>query len=221
MAIALLATAACSPGTSAVDDAARDRAEQLRSVAEEAGLAADVADFIERLGGGVAATYDATLETSSADGTTTVVRVVQDPPRRRIEVMGERGPTLVTVEDEGEVVVCDEPPEWRCRVTDADLSSGAAFDPEAVAATATALAEAADLYAYRIEAGEVAGAAVDCLVADPAEGVPPEQAQPARLCATQSGVVLQVERPSSVLRATRWSTSVPADAFDPPAEVDG
>src|SRR5438477_13049382 len=76
--------AGCGRHTSPAQRAADEREKQARDLARQAGLSVDVQDFLARYASAAAHRFEVTYAPSPS-GTTVVL--VQDPPRRRVDVV--------------------------------------------------------------------------------------------------------------------------------------
>lgn len=196
-ALGVLALAACADDE---PSAAETRADQLRQVAEEAGLGDDVADVLADAARGDG-TYRVVYE---VDGRR--VTVTQRGDDRRVDTEAEDGTVDVALSVDGTTHACTKPPEgeWRCEELGSTPPAGV-FDDDAVDALADDLATADEI---GVEDQEVAGTAARCITSSP---------PPARLCVAETGAILLVERPAGTLRATEHTAEVADDAFALPA----
>lgn len=213
-AVAVMGTA-CASDPSPAERTAAVRADQLREVAERAELGDEVSEVLVLLAEGVTATYVATIETRAGDAPATRIRVTQQPPRRRIDVLDAEGrATVITLERDDEVTVCEPSGDgWSC-TAGGTTTAASGFDPAAVVDAAEQLVASADRFTLRVTDDAVAGQAVRCL-----EAVPDGDAvAAARLCVTDDGVLALVERPGSTVEVVSYDGRVGSDAFDRPDE---
>lgn len=201
--------AGCSDDTTL----AQRRAEQVRSAADEAGLEADVVDFLALAVQGDTATYRVVYP-GTTEGSELVV--TNRPPQRRVDGVVDGAGTETRIITDGQAHTCLAQVDggWRCQRTDAFVEPIGLFGPDAVDDMVTALVERSDEFTYVIDAAEIAGSDATCLVTTRREGADPARAAAsASLCVSREGVMLRVERGADVLEATSYSTEVPDDSF--------
>lgn len=205
----------------AAAEAAATRRAQAEDVAAEAGLPDDVRELIGRAAGVVGATFAVTYELGDGG----VADVVQDPPRRRVDIRpaGASQPvTAVVVDEAGRTATCRQGTTWACTRQDgsADVTTGPFAGPD-LERTISALAASRATYDFSVEDRRIAGVDASCLVttrkagaaADPTRGTRGE------LCVAPDGVPLLVSGGASTLKAVRYSTSVKGRTLDAPAEL--
>lgn len=219
IALALAAGAAACGDPSPTERTARERAQQARQVALDARLGDDVADIVADAAAAVGATYRVTYAGATADAPT--VTVTQEPPRRRIDVdPGAVGVARTALTAGDASTTCTRiGGDWACRPgeTPPELAGFAERD---LTATAQALGRARDDYDFRVEERELVGVDARCLVTTRKPGrTNPRLGERATMCISSEGVLLLVERPgAAALRATAYTTDLPGDAFDLPAD---
>lgn len=151
--------------------------------------------------------------------------LVQDPPRRRVDLTTEvegRTVTRSVIADDDRSVVCERAGgEWACRRGGPDEGIPGAFGPEQVERAVRDLARARDAYTFRTGSRTVAGVNARCLVTELAPGRDEDVTlgRKGTLCVSEEGVPLLVETAASSLRAVQYTTTVASDAFDAPAPV--
>jgi hypothetical protein len=221
---ALVAVVCCAAlagcGGSGKDDVVETRADQARQVAEDAGLPAPVQDLLGDAAIAATQTFSVTYKLA-VEGTT---MIVQDPPRRRVDLVLGSGPAAVTraniTNDNGTFSCSRTVDAWTCRKSE-EKSSG--FGPLAlgdIEKTTADLAAARKAYSFRVERRIVAKAPARCLITELKPGQAPDPARGARgvLCISREGVPLVIEGATSTITATRYRTSVDASAFRLPAK---
>jgi hypothetical protein len=211
------AVAGC--GGSGGDDVAETRAEQARQVAEDAGLPRAVQDLLADAATSATQTFSVTYKLA-VEGTTTII---QDPPRRRVELVLGSGPAAVTratiTNDDGTFSCSRTVDAWTCRKSE---EKTAGFGPLAlgdIEKTTADLVAAREAYSFRVERRIVAKAPARCLITELKPGQQPDPARGARgvLCVSRQGVPLVIEGATSTITATSYRTSADASAFRLPA----
>jgi hypothetical protein len=196
------------------------RATQARRVAKDAGLPVDVQDLLGLAATSATRTFTVRYSIPTAGATT----IVQDPPRRRIELVLGTGPTettRATITNADGTFRCSRTVDaWTCQKTGAvarDLGPLALGDIERTTAD---LAAARTAYAFRVERRTVAGTAARCLVTELRPGQPADPTRGTRgvLCVSPEGVPLLIEGARSTLTATSYRTAAAASAFRLPAK---
>jgi hypothetical protein len=220
-AVLLVAAVGACGGRSGDGDVGRQRAAQARRLARDAGLDVDVQRFLATAAGVVGRRFRVTYALSGEAGGTS--EVFQDPPRRRVDVVRD-DPATPEVRE-----VSTGPRSFRCaRSADgwACQDGGSPELPGAFAggdlqATVDALRAAKVDYTFRVTARRILDVDADCLVTELRPGRPVEEGggRKGTLCNSAAGVPLLVETPTRSIRALRYSTKVPADAFEAPAPV--
>jgi hypothetical protein len=144
------------------------------------------------------------------------IRVVQDPPRRRVDLLTKGVLSRSLTVREGSFL-CVRPPSggWGCRGAEPPDRPGGLLDPGEVNKTVDRLqAHTAD-YRFEAETRQIAGVDARCLVVTPRAGGRGET-----LCVSDEGATLLVERPDKpTVRAGAYTTAIAPDAFRVPAEV--
>jgi hypothetical protein len=196
------------------------RAEQVREAAAEAGLSDAVRDFLVLAVGSADATYRVTYQVEDGSEVREVT-IAQDPPNHRLDVINADGSADTTIRLDDEVHQCHrEGGAWECGRVDVVPPGTGAFDEEALAERATALADRAGDYEFSVESRRLAGVDVSCLVTTLAAGRPADPAlgEAGTLCVSPEGVVLLVESGDTRQAATAYSTELDDDAFALPDE---
>ena len=205
-----LASVACG----AEPTAGERRADQARELADEAGLPEDVADVLALAAGAVDPTYRVTYE-DAGGGTLTVT---SGPDGRRLDVTavepGSDEPVTRSqfALDDGVFMCTRGADRWFCGRDDEPPEVPGAFAEADVARTVEALRAASDDFDLRVEERDLAGVTARCLVA--------EGAATGTLCVSPEGVPLLLERSGDDLTATAYTTDVPDDALELPADPD-
>ncbi|WP_436795319.1 hypothetical protein [Actinospongicola halichondriae] len=208
--LGLLVTA-CSDGT----DVGDDRADQARTAALDAGLDADVADFLALAARGQTATYQATYP--GPDAGTSVV-VANRPPDRRVDVVADDlivqvqisldgvGYTCPRDEEAGEIVSCER--------TDAIVEPPGAFGTAAMDSLSASLADRIDDFDFTLETSAIAGVEARCLVTNVKSGRErAELADSGTICVSPEGALLRVAQGDEVIEATDYTTEIPDNTF--------
>ncbi|HEV3226534.1 MAG TPA: hypothetical protein VGZ52_06860 [Acidimicrobiales bacterium] len=214
----LVALAACA-GSSPT------RADQGRSIAEQAGLPKDVADFFALATSAPQHAYRVTLETKDAQGKPLQVTTTQRPPDLRVDTFHDDGTIDATLSVKGERYQCTMAANhWDCGDLGAASTSSGGDQVFGATAVQTAIDQfktsAAD-YDFRVETRTITGASASCLVTTRKQGQsqdPPLGAS-ATLCLSHEGAILLAQVPTGALTATGYTTTIPDDAFTLPAPV--
>jgi hypothetical protein len=218
-AIALTVVVAFAAGCSS--DGA-DRAEQNSSIAEQAGLPKDVADFFALTAKSTDATYKVSVKTTDKAGSPVQITTSQRPPDRRIDVFSADGTIDATIATGGDTFQCTQlSGQWQCGQLDVVNSEDDSdvLGADTVRQAAERFQRRAADYDFRIEQRTIANATATCLVTNrkPGHDEDPSLGASATLCLSAEGVPLLVEVPTGSVNAVDYSTDVPEDAFDLPA----
>jgi hypothetical protein len=216
IALALATLTACGGGGAT-------KAEQGRSIAEQAGLPKEVADFFALAAAGTQATYRVSLETTDPKGAKLQVTTTQRPPDVRVDTFHSDGTIDSTLSVEGRRYQCTKAgDQWQC----GDLGPGAetnneVFDPAAVQRAIDGFRQRAADYDFRVERRSIANVDATCLVTTrkPGKDKDPLLGAAATLCLSPQGAIVRAEEPSSTLAATSYATDIPADTFTLPAPI--
>lgn len=220
VAAVLCAVLAGGCGGKGGDDLAETRAAQARQVAKDAGLPEAVQNVLADAATSATRTFSVTYKLA-VEGTTTIV---QDPPRRRVELVLGSGPAAVTratiTNDAGTFSCSRTVDAWTCRKSE-EKTSG--FGPLAlgdVEQTTADLVEAKQAYSFRVERRIVAKAPARCLITELKPGQTADPARGARgvLCISREGVPLVIEGATSTITATSYRASAADAAFRLPAK---
>ncbi|MEY2478987.1 MAG: hypothetical protein QOG87_4302 [Actinomycetota bacterium] len=220
-ATAVLCAALLAVGCGGEKSVAETRAGQARQVAKDAGLPAPVQDILGDAATSATRTFSVTYKLA-VEGTTTII---QDPPRRRVELVLGSGPAAVTratiTNDDGTFACSRTVDAWTCRASD---TKAAGFGPLAVGdieKTTADLAAARTAYSFRVEPRTVAKTKARCLVTELKPGQQPDPARGARgvLCISPEGVPLVIEGAASAITATSYRARADASAFRLPAKA--
>ena len=206
-------------GSGAAIDAAHVRAQQARDLARQAGLGPDIQSFLGRAAGAGASTF--TVVYDLGGGRRSIV--MQRPPDRRVDLQGLGGPRNLDryVFTRSGTFSChrDEHP-WSCQ-RGGDAPPIGAFSADTIGQSVAALSQATSSYDFTLQSRQIARLPASCLVttlkqdhvADPSLGIR------GTLCIAPSGAILAIESAANSVAAIRYSSSVPAGAFDLPAKV--
>lgn len=218
----LVVTAACSDDPDEVTATGDERAEQARDAALEAGLEAEVADFLGLLARGDTATYEVRFPGPEEE---TELRITSRPPERRVDLLAGETVTEVRLVTGGQAYTCtpgEDGEDFTCERTDALVDPPGVFRAEALQQLSTSLAERADDYTFEIEVLPVAGIEAQCLVTrlrSGREGA--ERGASGTICASDEGAVVLVDQGDDRLEALGYSTEVVDGAFVRPDQPDG
>ena len=216
-AVALLVPASgCVGGRGGLGEKARQvgrqRAEQARAAAKEAGLPDDVAGVIADAAGAVGRTFTVTYDTGDGGRAT----LAQAPPRRRFDVSRPGGPTRASLVNEQGSFACEQRDgTWTClpsREPPPEVGPFAATDLER---TIGSLSAARITYDLRVETRLVAGVEARCLVTERKPSASGDAALGERgtLCVAPSGAALAIDQPDQRLTAVGYADDVDAAAF--------
>ena len=199
------------------------RADQGRSVAEQAGLPKDVADFFALATGAGDATYTLTVTTTDATGKPVQITTTQKPPDRRVDVFNADGTIDTTIATRGQNVQCTKTGDaWQCGpLGPTPVAPAGVFDPQTLTSAIDGFKARAADYDFAVQARTVAATPATCLVTTRKPGHENDATLGASgtLCLSSQGVPLSVEVPSGSVTATSYRTDVAPNAFDPPATV--
>jgi hypothetical protein len=218
-ALGLLAVVSCS-SSGAVHDAtaaAQVRADQARSVAQQAGLAPPVQDFLARAAAGSAATYTVVYDQGGGQRTTVLAR----PPDRRIDVQGLSDRLDRVIVRSTATYDCQQVGgRWTCRKGDNAAPAGP-FTPDAVTQTIGGLVQVSSAYDFAVSHRTIAGVDATCLSADRKASARPDASvgDHGAICIAPDGAILALEGATQPLKATSYKTSVSGGAFDLPAKL--
>jgi len=186
----------------------------VRAAAVEAGLDADVADFLALLARGDTATYRVRFP-GPAEGTELVVR--SRPPDRRVDVLADGEVVEVRQVVDGEAFSCapEEAGGFACERTDALVEPPGVFGGGALDRFAEGLAERRRDFTFAVEDRRVAGVEARCLVTRRRPGRDdPELGDAGTICASPQGAVLLVDQGSERIEATAYGTEVDPEVLE-------
>lgn len=215
-AVIVLTLVACSSHSAS-------KADQGRSVAAEAGLPKDVADFFALAAAGTQATYRVSLDTVDPAGNKLQVTTTQRPPDVRVDTFHADGTIDSSLALKGRRYQCTMAAnQWQC----GDLGPSSSNNDDVFGATAVQLAvdrfkqRAAD-YDFHVEQRTIANVAATCLLTTrkPGHEQDPSLGSSATLCVSHEGAVLDAEVSSGKLTASSYSTTIPDDALALPAAI--
>jgi hypothetical protein len=214
--VVLLGVAACGGHT-------QTKAEQGRSIAEQAGLAPDVAAFFALAASGANATYRVTIGTVDAKGQAVQVTTTQRPPNTRLDVFNSDGTVDSTITLGPSRYQCTmAASRWDCGELGVSSSSGSqVFDPAAVQRSINVFRQRASDYDFRVDDRQLVGITARCLVTTrkPGHEQDPSLGAAATMCLSPEGAVVLVEVPAGAVAATTYTTTIPDDAFTLPAPI--
>ncbi len=210
--VPLLVVCACGDEGSAADA----RADQVRDVAEDAGLADDVTDVLVLAARGTDGVFQ--VRYAGEDGAAVVVS--QDPPNRRIDVVVDDRIVESRVFRGGVGYECkpaeDDPAgPLECARAQGALQAPGAFTDEALDAFTEDLARSQDDIDLSVERRTIAEVDATCLVAVPKPG-PTDGSGPGveTLCLSDEGGQLLVDVGGERQVAEAYTTDVPEGTFD-------
>jgi hypothetical protein len=209
-----LASGACGQHESAAQRAAHARENQARDVARTAGLAAPVQDFLALYASAAGHRFSVTYAPAT-NGTTVIL--LQDPPRRRVDVVAPPVTRSVFVNAGGTFDCALDNQKWTCQKSQQQEAFPGQLAPGDIARTAAELKAARTNYTFKVTHRTVAGADARCLVTTPRPGV---GGAGSVLCLSPEGAVLLVEGAGNPLRAARYSTSVDQRRLQLPARPE-
>ena len=199
------------------------KAEQGRSIAEQAGLPSDVADFFALAANGTRATYRVSLETTDAKGAKLQVTTTQRPPDVRVDTFHADGTIDATFSVRGQRYECTRANEqWQCgELGPASSSSDDVFGASAVSLAIDRFRQRATDYDFRVEHRTIANVDATCLVTNrkPGHDGDPSLGAAATLCVSREGAILRAETGTGTLSASSYTTDIAGDAFTLPASI--
>jgi hypothetical protein len=202
---------------------AQTKADQASSIAQQAGLAPDVAAFFAKAASGTTATYRVTVETADSKGQPVQVTTTQRPPNARFDVFNADGTVDSTITLGGARYQCTMASNrWDCgELGGAASSAPQVFDPAAVQRAIEGFRQRATDYDFRVEDRPLVGVTARCLITTVKPGHEQDSslAPSATLCLSPQGAVLAVDVPSGAITARAYTTTIPDDAFTLPAAV--
>jgi hypothetical protein len=214
--VIVVALAACGGGGAS-------KAEQGRSIAEQAGLPKDVADFFALAATGTEATYRVSLDTTDAKGAKLQVTTTQRPPDVRVDTFHADGTIDATLSVNGHRYECTRAADqWQC----GDLGPSSSSSDEAFGASTVQLAidqfrQRAGDYDFRVEHRTIANVDATCLNTNrkPGHDQDPSLGASATLCLSAEGAILHAETSAGTLSASSYTKDIPGDAFALPAAI--
>jgi hypothetical protein len=198
--------------------AGRQRARQASQAARAAGLPEAVADLVGDAAGAVGRSFTVTYDTGDGGRAT----LVQEPPRRRFDVLLPGGTTRSTLVNERGSFACEQRSSaWTCLPSSEpppDVSPFAATDLER---TIGSLSAARASFDVRVERRPVAGLSARCLVTERKPGAAGDPALGERgvLCVAPSGAVVLLDQPGQSLTATAYRDGADDRAFTLPGPL--
>lgn len=191
------------------------RADQVRDVAERAGLPGEVGDVLALAATGIDATFQVTY---TGEGGSTLV-VYQDPPNRRVDIVAGgrvvesslfRGAVAYRCTRSGD----DADAPLECTRSQGALDAPGPFSADALEQFAEELG-AAEGVQLEVEERTVADVGATCLVATPRAG-PTDGTGPGSetICLSEEGAQLLLDVGGERVVAEAYGTDVPDGIFD-------
>lgn len=199
-------------------DLGDERAAQARRAALDAGLEADVADFLSLAARGAVATYQATYP-GPVEASELVV--ANDPPDRRVDVVVDDVITEVRLVVGGESFSCQRDADAgrieTCSRTDALVEGPGLFGQDALEELTMSLAERTADYQFAVETTAIAGVEATCLVTTLQEGrADPSLGERGSICVSPEGALLRLEQAEGSIEAMEYTTDIPDNTFARP-----
>ncbi len=214
--IAALLLPACGGGSAT-------RAQQQSSIAQQAGLPKDVADFFALASKAAGATYTSSITTVDSSGAPVQITTTQHPPLRRIDVFHADGSVDATiVNHDGSFQCTMTAGSWQCGdLGPTPSSSGGVLSADAVQQAVDRFRQRAADYDFRTEQRPMVGVTATCLVTTrkPGHDQDPSLGASATLCLSAEGVPLDIEVPTGSLHAVAYASTVDDGVFALPAPV--
>ena len=209
--LCLGAVAACGDEPSA----SGARRDQVREVAEDAGLPDDVIEVLVLAAAGVDGTFQVTYP--GEDGASIVIS--QAPPDRRIDIVAGERVVESSVFRDGVGYRCEPPADDATGVLECTRRQGAldapgAFTAEALAAFTEDIGASLEDIELTVEQRTIADTDATCLVASPKAG-PDDGTGPGAetICLSDEGAQLLVDAGGERLVADAYTTEVPEGTF--------
>jgi hypothetical protein len=214
-AICAVASSACGSHDDASDRTAAGREKQARDLARRAGLSSEVQDFVASYAAASGHRFQVTYAPSSS-GTTVVL--VQDPPRRRVDLVTPPVTRSIFVTKEGTFNCALDNQKWSCQKSAQQESTPGLLSPADVAREVSQLQSAKPDYDFRVSTRKIAGTSARCLAVTPRKGAA-ANATSSQWCVSGEGAVLLFEGSGNAnsLRAVRYSTDVDERRLELPA----
>jgi len=199
------------------------RSDQARSVAQQAGLSKDVADFFALAAAGPQATYRVSLDTADSKGAKLQVTTTRRPPDVRVDTFHADGTIDATISTKGQRYECTRAnDQWQCGdLGPSSSSSDDVFGVSGVQLAIDRFRQRATDYDFRVEHRTIANVGATCLVTNRKAGhdQDPSLGASATLCLSAEGATLRAETAAGTLNASSYSTDIPVDAFSLPAPI--
>src|SRR5207248_157878 len=158
---------ACGSHPDASQRTAAGRQRQARDLARRAGLSIDVQDFLARYAAASGEHFEVTYAPSSA-GTTIVL--VQDPPRRRVDLVTPPVTRSIFVNRNGTFNCALDNQKWTCQKSAQQESTPGLLSTADVQHEVSQLQAAKSDYTFRVSSRKMAGASARCLAVTPRQG---------------------------------------------------
>jgi hypothetical protein len=199
----------------------RERAEQARRLARDAGLGEDVGSFLATAAGAVGHAF--TVEYDTGDGGR--LTVDQDPPLRRVDVTGgQLGPIVRSslVNEDGAFSCERRDGTTACLPTNEPPPAVGPFSATDLERTVSSLTTAQRSYTIVVEHRSLASAAATCLVTTrrPEAAADADLGERGELCVAETtGAPLLVDQPGQHLAAVTYRAGVRKDVFRLPGPL--
>ena len=195
-------------------DAARQRSDQARAAARQAGLSTEVQDFVADAAGASGQRFTGVYDLSGRKATYT-----QRPPFRRLEVEDTptQGDAQAAIVNGGGSFSCRRTSgAWSCQADGTPTPPVGALSADDMVGAVQSLTASGQQFDLRVDHTRIANTAARCLVASPRAGTAGAAAQ--RLCIAPDGAPLLVESAGQSVKATRFTTTAAGSAFELPAK---
>ena len=211
----LLVATACGAHEDASQRTAAGRERQARDLARRAGLSVDVQDFLARYAAASASHFEVTYA-ASASGTTVVL--VQDPPRRRVDLVTPPVTRSIFVTSEGTFNCALENRKWSCQKSAQQESTPGLLSPTDIEREVSQLKAAKPNYIFKVSSRKLAGVSARCLAVTPRLGAAGAGGR-SDWCLSAEGAVLLFEGSANPnpLKAARYTTHVDGRRLQLPA----
>jgi hypothetical protein len=197
-----LVLVACGQHESPAEKTANQREKQAREAASKAGLSPAAQEFLALYATAADNSFSVTYAPS---GTGTTIKLIQDPPLRRVDAVTGPATQSVFVTKEGTFDCALQNQQWTCQPSQQQESQPGLLAPADIDRFISELKTARTNYTFSVTKRKIAGTDTKCLVTKPKPGV---AGSGSTLCVSSRGAVLLVDGNGNPLRAVKYSTSV-------------